>query len=291
MKKVFITSILMASLTAFAQKAPTTLNFPKGQKLEMVTEVKKTTTMDLMGQSMETNGNATITQLFDVENVTDEGAVIEHKIKRLMFASSGGMGGDQTFDSEKEGDRNGQLGKILEKTIKNKFKMTIDQKGKVVAVKADDDNPNAKKDEQAEAIASMISSQMGFSVGVPKVGANSQFKVLPDRQVKINDTWKDSSNLDGIKTITRYTVKSISEREVVLDFNEEVNVKSTQNIMGNEATIIANDTSTGQITIDANTGLLKQKTSTSDSKGSIEAQGMSIPMNSKTTTTIRVTQL
>jgi hypothetical protein len=48
------------------------------------------------------------------------------------------------------------------------------------------------------------------------------------------------------------------------------------------------NSSTGSIIVDKKTGILKQKTSTIDTDGKIEAQGQTIPQKEKTTVTITV---
>ena len=52
MKKILLIASIILSINGFAQKVNGKLSFQKGQKLEMVTETKKTTAMELMGQSM-----------------------------------------------------------------------------------------------------------------------------------------------------------------------------------------------------------------------------------------------
>lgn len=288
MKKLILPAALLLSFTGFAQSTPTKLNFPKGQKLELVTEMKKATNIEVMGQSMETNITSTMTEHFDIENADANGATIEHKVKRLVLNSTGGMGGDMSFDSEKEADMKGDMGKILEKGLKNKYTMNVDAMGKVTAVKLDDDNPNAKKDEQAEAMAAMMSQQMGVNFGVPEVGSTIIMKVLPNREVKAAETWTDTSSKNGRKSTINYKVNSITATDVVLDYTQTVETNTTQQIMGQEATIKSSEKAAGQITVDKTTGLLKQKTATVETSGTISAQGMDIPVTDKTTLTIIV---
>lgn len=288
MKKVLLIASLALSLQGFAQTANVKLNLPKGQKLEMVTEMKKSTTLEVMGQSMESSVNSTMTELFDIEDAGANGATVEHKVKRLVFTTEGGMGGNQSFDSEKESDMKGQIGKMLEKSIKNKYTMKVDQNGTVVNVKLDDNNPNAKKNAQEEQVAEMMSSQLGVTMNTPKVGDASVFRILPAREIKVGDSWTDSSSKDGITRTTVYKVSGITNADVMLDFTEEVVTKVTQQMMGQEATINNTDKSTGKVTIDKNTGVLKQRTATTESKGTLDAQGMSIPVSGKTTLTVTV---
>ena len=134
MKKIILFFVLGLSIQSFAQNAK--LNFQKGQKLEMTLESKKASSIELMGQAMESTVNSTVTTSYDVKDVNANGAVLEHKVKRLVFTAEG-MGQKQSFDSEKEDDRNGELGKILEKSIKNKYTLTLDPSGKIINVKLD----------------------------------------------------------------------------------------------------------------------------------------------------------
>lgn len=286
MKKILLIASLALSVNSFAQNASGKLNFQKGQKLEMVTETKKTTTMELMGQSMESTVNSTITQVFDVADANADSATIEHKVKRLVFAAEG-MGNSQSFDSEKEADRKSEMGKIMEKNLKHKYKMTVDAYGKVISVKADDANPGTKNAE-ADAMAELASSQLGLSIGLPKSGDASIFKILPGKQISQGDTWTDSVSSNGQKRKTVYKVAGITATDILLDYTESININTTQQIMGTDASIRSDDKVTGQITLDKTTGLLKQKTATIDSTATMEAQGMSIPSTGKTTITVTV---
>jgi hypothetical protein len=284
MKKILFVGFIALSVNGFAQKVNGKLSFPKGQKLELVTETKKTSASEMMGQSIESTINSTITEVFDVQDASTNGATIEHKVKRLVF-NANAMGTDQSYDSDKESDRNSEHGKMLQKTINNTYKMTVDPYGKVTAVKSADDTAKTKNADE-EAIAGIMSQQLGISFGMPKSGESSVFKILPNKEIKQGDTWTDSSSVNGQKKTTTYKVNSITDNEVLLDYTEDVNVNSTQQIMGVDANIKATDKAVGQITIDRKTGLLKQKTATVDSKATMEAQGMTIPTTGKTTITV-----
>ena len=283
MKKLFLIASIALSVNGFAQKVEGRLNFPKGQKLELVTESVKTTTMELMGQSMESAVTSTVTETFDIEDVTAAGATMEHKVKRVVFNASG-MGNSQSFDSDKAEDRNSDMGKMLDKNLKSKDTLTVDATGIITAVKAGVDT--AKKNEEADAIAGLVSSQLGFNLGVPKVGDLSVFKILPGKEIKMGDSWRDSTSASGQTVTTIYKVTGITPTEIILEYTGNVNINTTQQIMGQDASLKSDDKVIGQITLDKNTGLLKQKTATIDTKATMEAQGMSIPSTGKTTITV-----
>lgn len=288
MKQVLFVLLFTISITAFSQKVSKQLNFPKGQKLEMVTEVKSVMAQEMMGQSMEFNINAVVTRMFDIEDVTPAGAVIEHKVKRMQF-NFDGMGQSQSFDSEKEADMKGEMGKIVEKSIKNKYTMTVDQSGKITTVIADDDNPNqpaAKED--ADMMGNMM-SQFSSGMDIPKIGDVSDLSILPNREVGKGESWIDSLTKDkDEKGKITYTLSDITDNELLIDFTEEKSLVKTQETQGMEITISTKDRTTGKIVLDKKSGLLKQSNSTTNSEGTVEVMGQSMPMTTKVSKTVTV---
>lgn len=286
MKNFFVPALLLFSLIGQAQKVSNKLAFQKGQKLEVVTTVK--TNSEMMGQAMEMNIVAT--RSLDIEDVNNGNAVIESKVKRMQF-NFDGMGKSESFDSEKESDRASDMGKTFEKALKNKFTMTVDPSGKITAVKADDDNPNQAP--AADANEDMMSGMMaglmtGFSL--PKVGELTEFSILPAREVGRGESWTDtvSTNPDE-KRKASFTVSDINDREIVIDYTEEITMKMTQENMGMEVTINKTDKNTGKIHLDRKTGLLKQRSVDTETTGTASVMGQEIPLDAKATKTIVVT--
>ncbi len=287
MKKVLLLLFVAIGLAAQAQKVSNKLSFQKGQKLEMMTESKGTVSMELMGQPMENTFSSSVTRTFDVANVANGQATIEHKVKRIQFSAEA-MGQSQSFDSEKEADMKSDMGKNMEKALKNKYTMTVDAKGKVTAVKPDDDNPNKDSADEDDPTAGML-QQFGADLELPKVGDATSFKVLPDKELSKGESWVDSTQKSpDIKGKTTYTVSSITDSDVVVDFVQDAKMQRTQDAMGTEANIAMDLKVTGKITLDRKTGLLKQRTANTEAKGAIEAGGQSLPMSTKGTETVTV---
>lgn len=287
MKKLVLSAVILASLAAQAQKVSNKLQFQKGQKLEMVTTVKSASQM--MGQSIDVN--VTSTRVLDVKDVASNNATIENKIKHLQMAFDG-MGQNKTYDSEIESDRNSDLGKNFEKGLKNTYTMTVDAFGKVTAVKADTSNPNAVKDSAAAAPDMMSGMMDGFMEGfnLPEVGDATDFAILPAKEVSKGDSWTDTTSADkDTKRKATFTVSAITGSDVVLNYTEDVATKSTKENMGMEVTIDKQDKNTGTITLDRKTGLLKQKTVTTQTSGTASVMGQEIPLDTKTTKTVVVT--
>lgn len=285
MKKIFLLAGIAVATTGIGQKVSNKLSFQKGQKLEVVVETNKTSNIELMGQSMDTKVSSTINELIDVSDASNNGATLQHSIKRMKFDVTNPMGPSQSFDSDKDADRNGEIGKMLEKTLKSKYTVSVDATGKIVAVKNEGDTSKGQEGDMAD----LMASQLGMNSPNPKVGEASSFKILPEKAVGQGESWTDSSSAEGQNRKTTYTVKSITDKDIILDYNEVININTTQQIMGAmEATIKTTDKTTGTITLDKATGLLKQKTGVMQEEGTMEAQGQTIPMKGTTNITMTV---
>jgi hypothetical protein len=286
MKKiVFSAAIVLIAAFASAQKVGTQLNFTKGSKIEV------TTTINVVAQLMgEITTNATTTRILDVEDVNNNVATIESKIKRMQFSFEG-MGQSQTFDSENESDMKGEGGKMAEKGLKNKYTMKVESNGTIIEVTPDDDNPNAKKDDAADATDPMMGMMEGGSVGgldLPKVGSKIELAVFPQGDMARGDTWSDTTTLvPGMTRKAIYTIKDITNDMILVNFTEESSGKLTRQNMGMEITIDQTDKTTGSITIDRASGLIKERNLTKKSEGTMEVMGQTMPLD--TTTTIKET--
>jgi hypothetical protein len=289
MKQLFLLVLVSFSLIGFAQNADNKLSFPKGKKLEMVSQTKAVITQELMGQPMEMNVTSSVTRSFDVEEVTKNTATIEHKIKRIQL-SFDAMGQSQTFDSDKEQDLKSDMGKTIEKSLKNKYTMTVDENGNILSVKSDDDNPNVPKENNQSDMMGNILSQFTEGLDIPKAGDASSFKILPNGTIAKGQSWTDSLQ-QGEKGLVKYTVSEITGSEIFIDYTANGIIQKTQEAMGMQATVNLKNKTSGKITLDKKTGLLKQKTMTTEGAGTVDMAGQSVPMTNKITGSITVNGL
>src|SRR5215203_1052389 len=177
MKSILLLGAVVMATTLYAQKAPGKLAFQKGQKYEVTTIVDNVNSMSMMGQNMDMKMSMTTTRVLDVGEVNKNVATIESKVKRMQFSFEG-MGKSETFDSEKEEDMKGEGGKMAEKGLKNKYTMKVDGSGKILEVKADDDNPNKNADGSEAAMLGALDGMMsGFDL--PKAGDRLELSFLP----------------------------------------------------------------------------------------------------------------
>lgn len=286
MKKLVLPLLMVAALATNAQNLTNKLAFKKGQKLEVTTQVASVATQELMGQTMDINVAATLNHSYDVEDVSTTGAVIEHKVKRLQMSFEG-MGQSEKFDSENEADLKSEMGKAAEKSIKNKYTMTVDANGNVVTVKADDDNPNTPGG--GDDMMGQMLSQMSLGLDIPKAGDPTPFKILPTSgNLAKGYTWTDSLTKAEEKGFNKYTIADITNNEILIDLSGQSTSSKAQEAQGMQMTINMDSKLTGKITLDRKSGLLKQRVVTTEGSGSVEVAGQSIPITNKITVTTNV---
>jgi hypothetical protein len=281
MKRILSITAIALTTSCFAQNVSNKITFPNGKKIELTSQVSSVISQEMMGQSMESKVNATVTRLFTVQNATASNASIKHQINRMQMTMESPMGA-QSFDSDNPKDVQSDAGKEVAKTLNTKYSMDVDPTGKITAVKLDSNTAKAASSKDESNMLANALSGIVEGLNVPKVGDRSDFKILPDKDISKGTSWTDSLQ-NGLAT---FTVSNINDTAIFVTYKGTGSMERKQEMMGQEITITSKDTTSGTIVIDRKTGLLKSNTSTTDSKGSMEAMGQTIPMNTKTTRTI-----
>ena len=286
MKKIVcILSGFMIITTTYCQKISGNLKFNQGQNIQVVMETKTTVAQEAMGQVIDFNANGSVTHAYTVTNETDDNTTLNHKMRRITFTFDG-MGQKRNFDSDNPKDMNGQFGKPIKEALDKSYSMVIDPSGKVMMAIPEkfDASPD---DERLMMIANMLKDVLG-SVQPPKKGEASLFKVLPENEIKKGDSWTETNIFEGGKSSTVYTLSSISDSTLVIDFTGNSNTVTKSEFMGMETTTNLNNKTNGKIIVDKATRIIREKNQVTDSKGTTDAMGNSIPVTSKTTISIKV---
>jgi hypothetical protein len=174
----------------------------------------------------------------------------------------------------------------LEKSIKNKYSMSVDPTGIIVSVKADDDNPNTEA--KSEDMMANMMGQFAEGLQIPKSGDVISLKVATSGDFAKGKSWTDSLSGEE-KGVVKYTVANVTSSEVLIDYISEGTTKKKQEVgAGMEMDVNLKNKTTGTIILDKKSGLLKQRTVESEGEGTMEVMGQSIPMKSKISGTITV---
>ena len=286
-KTICIFFSLSFLIVTYSQKISGNLKFNQGQNLQVVMETKTTVAQEAMGQVIDFNVNGSVTHIYAVTNSTEDNSTLNHKMQRITFTFDG-MGQKRNFDSDNPKDMSGQFGKPIKDALDKNYNMIIDPSGKVMM--AMPEKFESGNDEMLMIIASMLKDVLG-TVQPPQKGKASFFKILPEKEISKNDSWSDTTNDESGKGITTYTLSDISDSTLVIDFTGNSITVTKAEFMGMETTTNLNNKITGKIIVDKTTNIIREKNSVTDSKGTTEAMGGTVPITSKTTINIKVNSI
>lgn len=279
---------VVISLSTNAQKVTGKLRFEQGQRFEINLEVKTTIAQQAMGQAIDFSVDATGVHTYKITNTTDENTTMNHQLNHVLF-SFDGMGQKMHFDSRKDKDLNGQFGKPLKELLDKKYDIIIDSAGKtLMALPEKITLTNA--DSRMVIITSML-REITDLVQPPQKGKSSFFRVLPDKEAGEGDAWIESYENETGKFDAAYSIASINDTTILVNFAGNSVTVTKAEMMGNETTTTLNNKSTGRIVLDRATGIVREKVITTDSAGNTEGPFGTIPVTSKTTTVITVKKL
>jgi hypothetical protein len=138
----------------------------------------------------------------------------------------------------------------------------------------------------------MMMPGMDAAAALPIAGNPSVFKFLPDgREVAQGDTWTDSINTADNQTRTTYVAKGITDSEILLDFTQDGTIKTSQSAMGMSIDATATSKTTGTVTLDRASGIIKQRTATTNTQSTMNLGGREMNSTLKMTTVTTVKTL
>jgi Family of unknown function (DUF6263) len=283
LQNLLLTAACIITFSAGAQKNSSVLQLTKGQKLQVDNTVKSTATMDMMGQQMELNSDAVMTNQVEVKDKKESSYTIASTLTK-MTTNGSVMGQTYSFDSDKKQDRDSSdLGKALKDQLGVAKEIELNDKGQLIN--------QAKTDTAVEAGANPMMGMMKSMTGPgTDFAATEIFQVIP-AGAKQGDTWSDSATMDGIKTYRTYTIKEISNNIAAVSITGNQSTNKTVEQMGSEINLKMEAKLTGESKVDMKTGMVQQKTFAVDGTGSADAMGQSIPLTMKLTSSIVVKSL
>jgi Family of unknown function (DUF6263) len=286
MKKtiVILTSFLFAAM-ANSQKVSGKLKFKQGQVFEIALETKTTISQEAMGQAIDLKVDGVGMHTYKATNTTGDNSTLHHEVKKIGFVFEG-MGQQRSFDSDKPKDLDGQFGKPVKELLKKSFDMIVDTAGKVLMLQPERVD-TVVIDDRMKLITSMLKDVMDV-VQPPQKGSASFFKILPDNEVGKGDSWTESSETETGKSKKVYTLADITDSTLIVSFTGTSTTMTKAEMMGMETVTTMNDRISGQIILDRATGIIREKTSTTESGGTTEVMGGNMPITSKTTIMLRV---
>ncbi|HMU45808.1 MAG TPA: DUF6263 family protein [Chitinophagaceae bacterium] len=277
--------VLHGEIMSQAPLTGNTLKFEQGQVLEISVDNKMTITQQAMGQAIDFTVNSTGTHTYTVTNATDDNTTLHHDVNKISFVFDG-MGQKRTFSSDSEKDMKGMFGNSVQPYLEKKYDMIIDTAGNVLM-----SFPEKIEIKQADTRLAIVTNLLKETLDIvqpPLKGNGSFFKLLPGREVAVGDTWNESVNGGTLKSKNKYTISAITDTTIVVDIEGTSTSITKAEMMGNESTTTMNNKYTGKIIVDKLTRLIKEKQLTTEGTGTAETSFGSIPVTSKSSSSIIV---
>ncbi len=289
MKK--IVAVAASFLTCYSvsgQLKPVRLSFEQGQTLEINLQIKSSFSQQAMGQAIDFHVDGSAIHLYRVTNATDDNSTLRHEMKRISFQFEG-MGQKTNFDSDNKKDLDGRFGQPVKDVLDKTYDMIIDPNGKVLMVHPEKIE-NKLADERMRIITDMLRELLGV-VQPPKKGEGSFFRVLPENEAAIGESWSESGQTDNGTFTHVYTLAEVNDSTILVNLNGTSTATTKADMMGMETTTNLNNKTTGVIVVDKATGIVRSKKFETESTGNTQIMGNAIPISSKTTTDIQVNPL
>lgn len=273
MTRFLLAGSLICSLGAFAQ-TPASLQLDKGRKLTL--QYSSTTNADL-GMGMEMKNNSS--QVFDIDviDINETSISLQFRLKKMTMDIDA-MGQQVTYDSDKETDRQSEIGKSIPETmykndtirINRVTGKLIDRKKKDVAEADANDNP------MASMMSGMSNTDMGETIA-------DMFFIIP-KDIKTGDNWKDSVIDKSMKKYLTFTLQGIDADKATVLVNEQSNLSTESEVQGMAMQMNMSGNNKHTLTLDLKTGLIIKKLMDSDINGTLEVMGQSQNISSKSKT-------
>lgn len=274
MKKLLFVPLSLSVFVVSAQSLNRKAVFTKGQQLERVAAIKMNIGMEMMGQTIDINNSNTVTTLVEVKNASPKEAAVASTVKRVVTSMTG-MGQEMAYDTDKkDGNAPAELAKKADELVGKTNNLVVDGKGLITS---SDDTAHKDADK---------SGFMGMSGGLVNVGnkAGAVYDLiasLPEKGVKVGDSWIDSVVTKEGKTVTTYKVVEVKGDEATISMDGTVTQNGQVENQGMTIDMNVQGRSKGNFIMEVATGVIKKRVAEVNATGSMEVAGQSIPFTMK----------
>jgi hypothetical protein len=276
MQKIILVLISSLFFSANFSQTKGNINLTKGQKFFVDSKITAVTTQTLMGQSMESNAELLGNYAIEVKDKKDNNYNLSNTFTKMKMKMTA-MGNDINFDSDKKEDMDGEYGASFKDIINKPKEVVIDKSGNILNSKKETVPTTAQSD--------MMKMMIDQLLGDPEetgYGVNLAFVSTPSK-IFVGYNWIDSANKEGIQRITTYTVKEIKGTQAIVAITGILNTDAKSQMQGMDILNKSKGNLSGEETLDIYTGVIKDRTTTLESAGtiSVASQGLEIPMSTK----------
>lgn len=264
MKKQIILSAF--ALVGFVSINAQTINPANRTKtaLTLTKQVKQNVSSktEMQGQDMTQRVDNTTSFTYNVSATNEQGATAEIKITAMKMEMEM-MGQEMSYDSQNPEDGSPEMGEQAKSMMKDAIKLTLDANGLITTVKGNE-----------KFLAMSKSSAGGMQKGEM---IDVFFKV--SKTINPGDTWEDKVDTKESKITSKYTYKTFENGLATIEQISTLNLDQKIEQMGMTMYTKQEGTLVITYTVDPKTLIVKSKSSTTVTKGTIDAAGQTMPMS------------
>ena len=232
-----------------------------------------------MGMGMQMKNTTSAVNLFNVIATDDSSYVITNTLTKMKM-SMNMMGQETNYDSEKPEDKDSEIGKGISAKLNEADTLSVNKMSAKVVKRERTASP-----ERAEENPLMgMMAAMGVSAAKDP-SMEAAFFIVPKNK-KTGESWSDSTSEKRIKTVRLYTLKSIANNIATILVNATITGSGETEMRGTAMAFTMNTKNTGEITVDATSSLVSKIVSDANVSMTMDVMGQSMPITSKTSSTI-----
>lgn len=255
-------------------------NLKPGAKYLFSSLVKQVITQEMMGQQVVTKQNMASDYIYDVQTVQNGITTINVTFSAIKMDTDVAGGMQQLhFDSNNPDAGTSEL-KVLAKLVGKSFLMHVNEEGNVKRIEGLAEIITSVDDQHAE----ILKQSFGDSSIIQSM--NQITNIYPNRTVSKGDSWVKSfsGSVAGMlqsASTSNFSLSDINDESATLNVDGQMafsKLEESTNPLFQQAEFNLNGTQKGTLEVDIDSGLPVQTNLKQDINGSLEIQGMQIPM-------------
>ncbi|PPL04869.1 DUF6263 family protein [Parapedobacter indicus] len=255
-------------------------NLKPGDKYLFSSIVKQDIIQEMMGQKVVTKQDMSSDYIYDVQTVEDGITAINVTLSAIKMDTDVAGGMQQLhFDSNNPDASTGEL-KVLSNLVGKSFRMHINKEGKVESIEGLAEIIGSVDDQHAE----ILKQSFGDSSMIQSM--NQITNIYPNKTVGKGDNWTKSSSgsIAGMLHSTatsEFSLSDITGNSAFLAVDGQMvfsKLEDGNNPLLQGAEFDLNGTQKGMLEVDVKSGLPVRTALKQDISGTLEIQGMQIPM-------------
>ena len=280
-KTILVLTCLITAAFSFCQTAmPKTISTGKillsdGQKIIAASTIS----IDAdLSNGMELHSSYTTENALEVKTSTDKNYTVTSTLTKLKV-NFNMMGQATNYDSEKNEAPSSEVEKSFADRLNKPVDVILDNStGQATLSQKKEKNEEVDNENPVDGMLKMFSESSDDGV------VSGAFKLVPQGK-NVGDQWADTTTEKDQKTIRTYTLKSVSGNDALIQLDIVTTANTKLDMQGMEFEIKTTTKTSGDITTDINTGLLKTKNTKSEITGSLQLMGQDVPISATVNTT------